>query len=103
VISAIILAIAGQSPEDIANDYVLTRIGIETERAMLTESLKQWLGEDAMEQDGVLELSSISTTFMTGFLDLMGERYGGPIGYCKSVLGFTDEDLDIIRFNISVT
>lgn len=100
--SAIILTIAGQSPEEIANDYLLTRIGVETERAMLTESLKSWLGEDAMEQVGVLELSSTTTAIMIGFLESMGDKYGGPVGYCKSVLGFTDVDLEIIRANISV-
>jgi hypothetical protein len=80
----------------------LTRIGVETEREMLTAGLKAWLGEDALEQDGVLELSSNSTAVMIGFLDFMGEKYNGPTGYCKDVLEFSDEDLDLIRRNVSL-
>jgi hypothetical protein len=95
-----LLTLAGHTPEEIANDYLLSRIGVESQRVMLTESLKQWLGEDAMEQDGVLELSSNSGEVMIGFLKFMDEKYSGPIGYCRDVLGFSEVDLEAVRKNI---
>ncbi|KAF2420563.1 hypothetical protein EJ08DRAFT_24944 [Tothia fuscella] len=102
ILSAIILSLAGQTREVIAYDYILTRIGIESEREMLTENLKVWLGDDAMEQDGVFELSSSNAANMLAFLKFMDEKYGGPVGWCRSILGFGDEDLDVIRRNICV-
>jgi len=100
VLSALILSFTGHTFEDIANDYQLTRIGVEAERGMLTKGLTMWLGEDAMEQKGVFELSSTSTNVMMGFLKFVDEKYGGAVGYCKNILGFTDGDLEKIRQNV---
>jgi hypothetical protein len=69
---------------------------------MLTESLVQWLGPDAMEQEGVFELGSSNGKVMIGFLKLMGEKYGGPVGYCRDVLGLTEADLETVRNNITI-
>lgn len=100
VLSAIFLSLAGHNSKEIAEDFILTRIGVETKREMLTQGLKTWLGQDAMEQEGVFEISSSNSECMIGFLKLMDEKYNGPVGYCKRILGFSDEDLNKIRENI---
>jgi len=79
---------------------VLSRIGIETGRLALLEGLREWLGEDALEQEGVLELASTKAEFMLVFLRFMDGKYGGPVGYCRDILGLTEEDLVRVRGNI---
>jgi hypothetical protein len=79
---------------------VLSRIGNEIGRPALLEGLREWLGEDALEQEGVLELASTKVEFMLGFLKFMDGKYGGPVGYCRDVLGLTEGDLARIRGNI---
>jgi protein tyrosine/serine phosphatase len=99
---AILLMNLVDAPKEVASfDYLLTRIGIERERDFLNESLKKWLGEDAMSQPGVAELGSVSPRVAKEFQELFHEKYGGAIGYCKSVLGFSDHDIDLIRKNIA--
>jgi hypothetical protein len=78
----------------------LTRIGVEAQRVELTNGLIAWLGEDAMSQDGVFELSSTSTTVMIGFLKFVGDKYGGFEQYCIEVLGLGKNDLEKIKANI---
>jgi Tyrosine phosphatase family len=90
-----------ESPRDvIALDYVLTRIGVERERESLNESLKKWLGEDAMDQPGVFEMGTVSFPIINKFQDHFQQKYGGAKGYSKDMLGFDDNDLSIICNNI---
>jgi protein tyrosine/serine phosphatase len=102
VLAALLLSLVGHSSEEIANDYVLTRIGVETHRVELTNNLKMWLGDDAMTQDGVFELSSTSIDVMNSFLEFVESKYGGFVGYCKDFLKLEEKDLDRIRLNIGV-
>jgi protein tyrosine/serine phosphatase len=101
VLTALLLSIVGHSAVEIADDYVLTRIGVETQRVELTKVMVMWLGEDAMAQAGVFELSSTSTAVMIGFLQFVEEKYGGFEGYCKNTLGLGKVDLEKIKENIS--
>lgn len=100
VLAVILLNIAGTPKETITFDYTLTRVGIEREREFLIQNLKNWLGEDVMDQPGVLGLSSISKRVGDGFQERLEAEYGGVEGYCKNRLGFTDEDLVLIRKNL---
>ena len=100
ILSAIILTIAGHTPDDVANDYVLSRIGVEVKRVALLEGLKEWLGVDALVQEGVVELASTKVEFMLGSLRFMERRYGGVVGYCRDILNLDQESLERLRANI---
>jgi hypothetical protein len=102
VLTALLLSLVGHTPEEIANDYLITRIGCESHRTELNNNLVKWLGADAMNQDGVFELSSTSTDVMLDFLKFVDRKYGGFAGYCKEVLELEKRDMEKIRLNIAV-
>jgi len=88
--------------EVIAEDYVLSRIGVEKERKILTENLKKWLGEEAMNQPGVLELASVSLKVMEAFIVTLHRRFGGAKGYLVDGLGFSEREVETIIRNIRI-
>jgi protein-tyrosine phosphatase family protein len=95
------LSLADSTKDTITLDYVLTRIGVEREREFLVESLKKWLGEDALSQPGANELGSVSSRVINEFQDHVQKKYGGAKGYCKNVLGLKDEDISAIVKNLT--
>jgi protein tyrosine/serine phosphatase len=100
VLAILLLDLVGTPKDAIALDYLLSRIGIEREREFLRESLRQWLGDDAMSHPGVAELGSVSPRVADHWQQHLAEKYGGSRGYCKDVLGFNDDEIDVICKNI---
>jgi len=103
VLAVVLHGLVETPRESTSLDYLLTRVGIERDREFLNEGLKKWLGEDAMDQPGVFELSSVNPRVVDEFQDHLEKKYGGAKGYCTEVLGFDDNDISLICNNIKRT
>lgn len=99
MLTALILALAGAPSSAIANDYALTRVGIEPAREQLLVIFQEQAGFD-LDQPGIAEMFTIKGDIMLSFLEMLEERWGGVEGYMKEELGLTDADRQIIRANL---
>jgi hypothetical protein len=93
-------SLVGHGAEIIGYDYTLTRVGTEMDRVLLMKNLEDWLGEDAIDKPGVLELASTSPEIAYALLDAVEAEYGGFWEFCRKKMGFTDEDLEKVVKNI---
>ena len=103
VLAALILRLADSSYEAIANDYVLTRIGVEPARDALMAAVKLNLFDigETNEDVGLLELCSVKVSAMAGFLKTIEDSYQeGVKGYVKEKLGFSEEDVQKMCSNL---
>ncbi|CZR70062.1 uncharacterized protein PAC_19963 [Phialocephala subalpina] len=114
VLSALILALLDTPQEAIAQDYALTRIGVEPFRMYLLKLLLQQMGketfEDALEEPGMEELCGMKGTNILFLLEYMNEKWGsegagstysGVVGYLTKELGFDEGDLEKIRSRLT--
>jgi hypothetical protein len=107
-------------PDIIAEDYTLTRIGIEPFREKLLGQLLLMLGRErdssnatgkGFEEPGMGGLCGVRGSTIIAFLEWMGEKWGafgtselypGVDGYLKQELGFSSEDLESIRSTLKI-
>jgi len=104
VLAALILLLIGRSHDAIINDYILTRVSLENVRENLTEALALQVGTDHLspEAKGMLELSGVRANAMAAFLKTFENTYkGGAEEFLTTKLGFTSEDIQIIRYNLT--
>ncbi|KAL4889077.1 protein-tyrosine phosphatase-like protein [Aspergillus ambiguus] len=101
VLAALILRVAGCSDAAILHDYMLTRAGIEPARPRLAAMLKAHHGleGDDLERTGMVTLFGVQMQGMRGFLCALDE-IGGAERYLHMRLGFSDEDVRVIRENL---
>jgi len=100
VLAAIIMGLAGCPENVIADDYALTRLGIEPHREALLGMLTQWNKHWTMGTPGMHEFSQIKGDNVNAMLETVKEKYGGMEGYVKDVLGFSDEDVEKMKANL---
>ncbi|BEJ16626.1 hypothetical protein CspHIS471_0600270 [Cutaneotrichosporon sp. HIS471] len=104
VLSGLLQALAGTSPDDVKLDYMLSRVGIETQRERLLSVIMAGVGAhfNGPDDPGLYNLSSLRPQFWTAFLEGLEDKYGGWEGYATSQegLGFSATDLDQIRRNL---
>lgn len=97
-------ALAGATPEDVLFDYMLSRVGIETQRERLLSVIMAGVGThfDGPDDPGLYNLSSLRPQFWTAFIDGLNEKYGGWDAYVTSEegLGFSQADLETIKRNL---
>lgn len=120
VLAALILALCNTPRAVIAQDYILTRIGVEPFREYLFQhffgmEVKNAV-ESGMEKDsvgpGVLEMCETRETTILRFLDWMDTRWGdagkrgdtcpGVHGWFVKELGFQESDWEKIKVNLGV-
>ncbi|KAJ5221356.1 uncharacterized protein N7469_010243 [Penicillium citrinum] len=104
VLAALILLLIGRSHDAIINDYILTRVSLENVRENLTEALALQVGTDHLspEAKGMLELSGVRANAMAAFLKTFENNYkGGAEEFLTTKLGFTSEDIQTIRYNLT--
>ncbi|KAK5798091.1 hypothetical protein VI817_004382 [Penicillium citrinum] len=104
VLAALILLLIGRSHDAIINDYILTRVSLENVRENLTEALALQVGTDHLspEAKGMLELSGVRANAMAAFLKTFENTYkGGAEEFLTTKLGFTSEDIQTIRYNLT--
>ncbi|KAI9932439.1 hypothetical protein ASPWEDRAFT_22222 [Aspergillus wentii DTO 134E9] len=97
VLASIILSLAGVPDSEIAKDYALTRIGIESQREFLLQLFLKYYPGWTDEAPGVQEFFAIKQSYMLSFLDAARKEYGGLTAYVKSRLGFSEGDIEKIR------
>lgn len=94
VFSALVLELLGVSDEAIAQDYALTRAGLEPARAALIEQFKELI---ATYPHVAIGIASSNASLMLKFLEMLRTKYGGARGYFKERSGLTDVELDELR------
>ncbi|KAJ5983859.1 hypothetical protein N7481_005958 [Penicillium waksmanii] len=104
VLAALILLLTGRTHDDIINDYILTRIALESVRENLTEALALQGGTEHLspEANGMLELSGVRAQAMAAFLKSFENTYkGGVEEFLTTKLGFSPEDVQNMRHNLT--
>ncbi|KAJ5168627.1 uncharacterized protein N7482_004221 [Penicillium canariense] len=103
VLAALIFLLMGRSRDDIINDYILTRVGLENMRENLTQALALDAGTDNLSPEaiGMLELSGVRAHAMAAFLKTFEDTYdGGVKGYLTTKLGFSHEEVKLMHNNL---
>ncbi|KAJ5905903.1 uncharacterized protein N7473_002819 [Penicillium subrubescens] len=79
VLAALILLLMGRSQDEIINDYILTRAGLENVRENLAQALALDEGTDHLSPEaiGMLELSGVRAQAMAAFLKTFHSTYYG--------------------------
>ncbi|TVY76129.1 Tyrosine-protein phosphatase, partial [Lachnellula suecica] len=109
ILSALIMALMGASKDQIAEDYALTRIGIEPFREYLLAALTQQMGKTfapgKFEEPGMEQLCGVRGPTIVSVLEWMDEKWGksgkgnypGVEGYLIEELGFDGKGLEDIK------
>jgi protein tyrosine/serine phosphatase len=108
VFASLILLLIGRPYEEIINDYILTRVGLESARENLMEAFAVNLGDDGLdisqlspEALGMLELCGVRATAMMAFLKTVEDTYkNGVEGYLIDKLGFSSSQISTMRKNL---
>ncbi|KAI0034125.1 protein-tyrosine phosphatase-like protein [Vararia minispora EC-137] len=102
VAAALLLSLTGVDDDIIAQDYSLTRVGREPFREAILKRLEK---EPifASNKDSALNMLSSRHETMVAFMKMLQEDYGGAEGYAKKYCSLTDEDLAVIRANMTVS
>ncbi|KFZ10670.1 hypothetical protein V502_07988 [Pseudogymnoascus sp. VKM F-4520 (FW-2644)] len=106
VLAALILQLAGVDSDSIAHDYLLTRVGTEPARESLFSSLQAGVKEGGSDRTfanpGMLATMGMKGIAITTFVESIESRFKeGIVGYLKTDLGFTEEDIEKMRVNLS--
>lgn len=100
ILCALILMLAGMSDEKIAEEYTLTEMGLEGIKGEMVERL---LKIEALEgnREGVERMVGSRKETMLATIDFIRSEYGGAEGYLRDKSDLGDEDLRVIRENVS--
>jgi len=101
VLSGVLLRLAGVINEAIADEYALSRIGMEPKREDTVRKLII-LDDYAGDLPGLLWSLDSRAESMSAFLEFLDSKYGGAEGFLRSHVGLSDNDIDTIRENILV-
>lgn len=97
------MLLIGRPHDEVINDYILTRAGLEKVRENLTQALSLHLGSDHLSPEaiGMLELCAVRENAMAAFLKDFETTYdGGVERYLTTKLGFSAEDVERMRRNL---
>ncbi|PGH13450.1 hypothetical protein AJ80_06319 [Polytolypa hystricis UAMH7299] len=105
VLAALIHQIAGSTPEVIAHDYALSHVGLARMKYIVREKLpghpKPNFSSKRARQ--ARNFCGSHSKTMIQFLKFVGEKFeGGAEGYAKEKLGFSEDDSDKIRKNLTM-
>lgn len=98
------MLLVGRPKDEIINDYMLTRLGLEGTRQNLTHAFGLDLTSDQLsaEANGMLEISGVRAHAMATFLKTFEATYdGGVERYLKVELGFSAADIEVMRKNLT--
>lgn len=101
MLAGILQSLAGTAPDDVRFDYMLSRIGTEPARERLLRYARVGTGTTADdEHPGFYNMCSLRTSCWDAFVAGVEETYGGWKGYVTKTLGFSTEDLEIIKLHL---
>ena len=100
VVVALVLDLAGVEPDRIADEYALTEAGLVEWHPRIIEAL---LKDPALggDPESVRRMVSAKKENMVAFLQRLHEVWGGAAGYLQKGLGFSEEDVETIRNNVT--
>ncbi|KAK8048901.1 tyrosine phosphatase [Apiospora phragmitis] len=101
VISGLLLALAGASPDTITLDYLLSRIGTEPVRKHLVAFAMAETHAKSEDQPGFLNLCSLTAASWNAFVNGVQREYGGFEKFVTEKLGFSAEDVATIKRNLT--
>ncbi|KAK1964751.1 hypothetical protein LY78DRAFT_581858, partial [Colletotrichum sublineola] len=101
VVADLLQSLAGANPEDVRFDYMLSRIGTEPVREMLLSYARISAGV-TFDHPGFYNMCSLRASCWDAFVAGVHEEHGGWGGYVTKTLGFSSDDLAIIRSNLRV-
>ncbi|KAF3388685.1 Tyrosine-protein phosphatase [Penicillium rolfsii] len=104
VLAALILLLMGRPHDEIINDYILTRAGLEDVRENLSQALALDEGTDHLSPEaiGMVELSGVRAQSMAAFLKTFHSTYGsGAEEYLTTKLGFSHDDVKLMYKNLA--
>jgi protein tyrosine/serine phosphatase len=93
VSTAFLLSVLGVERSIIEADYVLTNRDVARQVAFIESTMGL---PDGMDRAALLHLAGIPETAMGEFLDGLEERWGGAVGYLRSI-GIDDATLNAVR------
>jgi hypothetical protein len=100
VVAGLLLSLAGASPETIALDFILSRIGTEPAREqLLAFALKGSMAED-VHAPGFHNLCNLRISCWEAFVKAAESEYAGFEGYVTRTLGFSETDVAKIKANL---
>ncbi|GAB1313966.1 Tyrosine specific protein phosphatases domain-containing protein [Madurella fahalii] len=100
IMAGLLLSLAGASPETVALDYILSRIGTEPAREQLITLVLKGTGAESTEAPGFHNLCNLKISYWEAFVKVVEQEHGGFEGYVKRTLGFSDADLAKIKRNL---
>ncbi|CAG8014911.1 unnamed protein product [Penicillium nalgiovense] len=109
VFSALVLLLINRPHDEIVNDYILTRVGLESARENLMQAFAINLGAGGVDINqlspealGMLELCGVRATSMAAFLVAFENSWkNGVEGYLIDGLGFSQSDVSVMRRNLT--
>ncbi|CAI7587904.1 unnamed protein product [Penicillium bialowiezense] len=109
VLAALILLLIDRPADEIINDYIITRVGLESARENLMDAFAMNMDSDEVdisqlspEALGMLELCGVRATAMAEFLKYFAGAYENGIeGYLTNGLGFSQSHVETMRRNLS--
>lgn len=109
VLAALILLLIDRPHDEIINDYILTRVELESARENLMEAFAINMESDQVdirqlspEALGMLELCGVRATAMSAFLKSFESAHeNGVQGYLTDQLGFSHSDVETMRKNLT--
>ncbi|KAK7057795.1 protein tyrosine serine phosphatase [Favolaschia claudopus] len=100
LIAALILMLVGVDDNDILKDYALTTAGLEPVREKLALRF-QSMPVFQKHWQGAVNMGSSKEESMTAILSMIREKHGGAAGYLTAFTTLKDDDLEIIRNNLT--
>ncbi|PWN92556.1 hypothetical protein FA10DRAFT_95433 [Acaromyces ingoldii] len=94
VATALLLSLAGCTRAQIADEYSLSRVGVEPARALLLQKLKAQLPHLDEDDERFIALAESRAEAMDDFLGVVERRLGGFRRYCSEQLGLSDGEID---------
>lgn len=96
LLAALLLALAGVSETDIADEYALTEAGLAPLRELFVERL---LKNPALAGDevGVRNMVSSKRENMLASLEMINNEFGGWEGYMRKWCGLGDQEIEVLR------
>ncbi|EFQ31263.1 tyrosine phosphatase [Colletotrichum graminicola] len=101
IVAEMLLFLAGSDEDTLTLDYMMTRIGSEPLRDVLLERAVQDNGAvNGLEDPTFQNLCNLRASTWELFVKQVKSQYGGFDGYVTGKLGFSKEDLEVIRKNL---
>lgn len=98
--AGLLLSLAGASPDTIALDFMLSRIGVEPARAQLLAFARKGSMSASEDAPGFDNLINQKISSWEAFVKAVDSEYGGFEGYVTSTLGFSDAEVARIKSNL---